>query len=65
MDNVRVIHHHESDGWWAESPDLDGWSVVGSTYAEVVALSEESVLMSLGRRVVLEHVVSAGGNVAA
>jgi hypothetical protein len=26
MDTVRVIHHHAADGWWAESPDVEGWS---------------------------------------
>jgi hypothetical protein len=26
MENVRVIYDHEADGWWAESPDIEGWS---------------------------------------
>lgn len=24
METVRVIYHHEADGWWAESPDVEG-----------------------------------------
>ena len=26
METVRVINHHETDGWWAESPGVEGWS---------------------------------------
>jgi hypothetical protein len=38
MEIVRVIYHHESDGWWAESPDVEGWSGAGESYAEVESL---------------------------
>jgi predicted RNase H-like HicB family nuclease len=33
MQTVRVIHRHEADGWWAETPDVEGWSAAGDTYA--------------------------------
>jgi predicted RNase H-like HicB family nuclease len=49
METVRVIYHHEADGWWAEPPDVDGWSAAGDTYAEVVKLAEEGVPFALGR----------------
>jgi predicted RNase H-like HicB family nuclease len=43
METVRVIYHHEADGWWAESPDVGGWSAAGDTYAEVVKLAKEGI----------------------
>jgi predicted RNase H-like HicB family nuclease len=36
MEIVRVVYHHESDGWSAEPPDVDGLSAAGESYAEVV-----------------------------
>jgi predicted RNase H-like HicB family nuclease len=65
MEIVRVIYHHESDGWWAESPDVDGWSAAGDSYAEVVKLAEESIPFALEREAKLEHFVPAGEHVAA
>ena len=55
MDVVRVIYHHEPAGWWAESPDADGWSAAGGSYAEVRRLAEEGVAFALGREVAIEH----------
>ena len=43
METVRVIYHHEGDGWWAESPDVEGWSAAGDTYAEVAKLAEVGI----------------------
>ena len=40
METVRVIYHHEADGWWAESPDVEGWSAAGDTYPEVRQLAD-------------------------
>jgi predicted RNase H-like HicB family nuclease len=66
METVRVIYHHESDGWWAESPDVEGWSGAGDTYAEVSKLAEEGIPVALDREdVVLEHFVPVGESVAA
>ena len=65
METVRIIYHHEADGWWAESPDVDGWTAAGASYAEVVALAEEGVPFALGHAVELEHFVPATGNKAA
>jgi predicted RNase H-like HicB family nuclease len=42
METVRVIYRRESDGWWAESPDIEGWSAAGDTYAEVYNLAVEA-----------------------
>ncbi|HYQ77686.1 MAG TPA: hypothetical protein VEP91_01075 [Solirubrobacterales bacterium] len=63
MKIVRVIYHHESDGWWAESPDVDGWSAAGDSYAEVVELAEEGI-PALEHEAKLEHFVPRGEHVA-
>jgi predicted RNase H-like HicB family nuclease len=65
METVRVIYHHEADGWWAESPDVEGWSAAGASYVEVVKLTEEGIPLALERAVNLEHFVPAGEHVAA
>lgn len=65
METVRVIYHHEADGRWAESPDVEGWSATGSSYADVVKLAEEGVPFALGHEAVVEHYVPAGEHVAA
>jgi predicted RNase H-like HicB family nuclease len=44
---VRVLYHHEPDGWWAGSPDIDGWSVAGDSYEEVRRLAEDGVSFAL------------------
>jgi predicted RNase H-like HicB family nuclease len=40
---VRILYHQEPEGWWAESPDIDGWSVAGETYEKVRQLAEDGV----------------------
>ncbi|HET8954235.1 MAG TPA: type II toxin-antitoxin system HicB family antitoxin [Solirubrobacterales bacterium] len=60
MEPVRVIYHHEAEGWWAESPDVPGWTAVGKSYAEVLQLTEEGIPFALEREVPIEHVVPAG-----
>ena len=64
METVRVIYHHEAYGWWAESPDVEGWSAAGDTYAEVVKLAKDGVSLTLGHSAELEHYVPAGEHVA-
>lgn len=65
METVRVIYHHEGDGWWAESPDVDGWSAAGDSYSEVVKLAEEGFSFALDGDAKLEHYVRAGERVPA
>ena len=65
MEIVRVIYHHESDGWWAESPDVEGWSAAGDSYAEVVKLAEEGIPFALKHEAKLEHFVPAGEKIPA
>ena len=58
MDVVRVIHHQEPEGWWAESPDVPRWYAAGSTYAEVRQLAVEGVAFALERTdVAVDHFV--------
>lgn len=62
MDPIRVIYRHEPEGWWAESPDVKGWTAVGESYAEVLKLSEDGIPFALECRedeVQLEHFVPA------
>lgn len=65
METVRVIYHHEEDGWWAESPEIEGWSAAGDSYPEVHQLAIEGVPFALGHDAELEHYVPAGERVAA
>ena len=44
---VRVLYHHEPQGWWAESPDIDGWTVAGESYEQVRQLVEDGVSFAL------------------
>ncbi len=59
LEIVRVIYHRESDGWWAESPDVEGWSAAGDSYPEVVSLAEKGIPLALEHEAVLEHFVPA------
>jgi predicted RNase H-like HicB family nuclease len=65
METVRIIYHHEDDGWWAESPDVEGWSAAGESYPEVQRLAVEGIPFALGHEAELEHYVPAGEQVAA
>jgi predicted RNase H-like HicB family nuclease len=53
---VRVLYHHEEEGWWAESPDVAGWTAAGATFEEVRELAEEGIPFALEVPTVeLEH----------
>ena len=44
---VRVLYHQEPEGWWAESPDIDGWTIAGETFEQLRALVEDGVPFAL------------------
>jgi len=44
---VRVNYHHEPEGWWAESPDLEGFVATGATLHEVRQLTHEGLPLYL------------------
>lgn len=35
MREVRIRYHYEPEGWWADSPDVPGFSAAGETFMEV------------------------------
>ncbi|MEA2137226.1 MAG: hypothetical protein QOG56_376 [Solirubrobacteraceae bacterium] len=44
MTTIRVLHcNSAADGWTADSPDLDGWSVAAASYGESRTRAEEAV----------------------
>jgi predicted RNase H-like HicB family nuclease len=65
MKPVRVIYHHEEGGWWAESPDLKGWTAVADTWEELVKLVEEGISFALECEAEVERSQATGANRAA
>ena len=53
----RILRHREGGGQWVESPDVDGWSAAGDSYAD------EAIHFALGHDAALEHYVPAGKHV--
>lgn len=44
MQTIRVLHCNvHGEGWTADSPDLDGWSVKSSSYGESKTRAEAAV----------------------
>ena len=45
---IRVLHcNSHSDGWTADSPDLQGWSVASASFGESKKRAEEAVRAQL------------------
>lgn len=65
MEPVRVIYHNEEGAWWAESPDVKGWTAIADTYDEIVKLVEDGIPFALEREVELEHILPPGAHLAA
>jgi predicted RNase H-like HicB family nuclease len=65
MELIRVIYHCEPEGWWAESPDLKGWTAAADTYDEIVKLVEEGIPFALECEAELEQEAAANANRAA
>jgi predicted RNase H-like HicB family nuclease len=58
MNEARVIYHREPEGWWAESPDLPGYSAWGEELHEVIDLVKEGVPLFLeDESVVMLHLI--------
>ena len=45
---IRIIYHEEPEGWWADSPDIPGWSAAGSSYPELRATVVEGIAFASG-----------------
>jgi len=56
-ETIRVIYRHEGSGWWAESPDIEGWSAAASDYSSLRQLAVAGIPFALGREAELEHFV--------
>jgi predicted RNase H-like HicB family nuclease len=61
MKVIRVIYHYEDESWWAESPDIKGWTAVADTHAEIVQLVEEGIPFALECQA-LEQAPTANAN---
>jgi len=44
---ISVMYHLDHDAWWAESPDVPGWTVVGETFAEIRDLAVDGACFAL------------------
>lgn len=48
MSTIRVLHcNSHGDGWTADSPDLEGWSISSASFKESKTLAEQAVLAQL------------------
>lgn len=53
MRTVRIRYHYEPEGWWADSPDLQGFSAAGSTFLEVRQFAVEGVEFAVDEPVLI------------
>jgi len=51
---VLMQYHQETDGWWAESRDLPGFSAAGATFREVRDQAHEGARLYLEEPVQVE-----------
>lgn len=67
MGPIRVIHHHAAgDGWWAESPDVAGWSASAESFEALRRLAEDGVRFALDRDdVEIQHFAEVESSAAA
>lgn len=43
MKRIRVVLHFEEGTWWAESPDIEGLTVVAETFSELHRMVRDAV----------------------
>lgn len=56
---VRVLYRQEADGWWAESPDVPGYTAVGRDHEEVRQMIREGLPYFLGETLgYLEEIIA-------
>jgi predicted RNase H-like HicB family nuclease len=61
MQAVPVLYHHESAGWWADSPAVPGWSATASTLDELRPLIEDGIRFALeSDEVIVTHMLAPG-----
>ena len=48
MPRIRVAYHHEAPhGWWAESPDVEGWTASADDPATLATVVAEGLRFAL------------------
>lgn len=57
MKTVRVIYHDDPDGWWAECPEVPGYTGFGDSYEEVRDQMREGLPWYAEEDLLLAHVV--------
>lgn len=65
MKNVRVTYHREDGSWWAESPDLEGFSAAADSLGELRLLVSEGAEFATGDAVRLFEYQADGAAVDA
>jgi len=43
MRSVTVVYHREDEGWWAESPDVKGYTAADDSFAGLRKLVQEGL----------------------
>jgi predicted RNase H-like HicB family nuclease len=56
MRRARVVYHREKDGWWAESPEVPGWTAAGDSFEEVHNLAHEGLPFFAEEKLFIEDV---------
>jgi hypothetical protein len=49
MEIVHIIYHHDPAAWWADSPEVPGWTATAKTLDELWGLAEQGVRFALER----------------
>jgi predicted RNase H-like HicB family nuclease len=47
MTTINLVIHHDEGTWWAESPDLEGFTVVAASLAELRVTARDAVTFHL------------------
>lgn len=48
MIETRVTYHHEDDAWWAESPDVPGFSAAADSLPDLRQVVREGLSFHIG-----------------
>ena len=41
VESVKIVYHRDEGAWWADSPDMPGFSAVGDTFDDTRKLALE------------------------
>ncbi len=57
---IRIAYHVEPEGWWADSPDLPGFSAAGGSLSEVVEQAHAGAEFFADEFLEIEDVMPSG-----